>query len=474
MSKIAVIIVTWNKKEYVLNLLESLENIEKHHLDIDWLVVDNASTDGTMEELNKRYPEVKVIHNQENLGGTGGFNTGLKAVLELGGYDYIWLLDNDVEVAKDTLSQLVNTLDTHPEVGAVGSQMRQLDHPDIINENGGIVSPEGNGLILLNHRMRVDEFNRLPESQGLLKVHYCAAASLLVRFSVVQQVGLWSDFFIHFDDVEWCLRIRGAGHDIVCNPRSVIWHLSADSKPLTWILYYDVRNYLYLLREHYNPNLVRDMIRKYMRMSIKETLKGRVFIANLYLRGVRDFLEGKTGKAEGSLLQGMGAVSWDNVVRDYVDSGTRFLSTPYFGGRPEEALLQRVISLTKNVSLWAAPGDLFGSAFLVGSRLEFWPVNYRKRVLSILHNYARIKKLYDIGVFPYGVPETLVNSMCRRVYMTLDGKLVPLSTNLRSVMFSVARLYFKWLFLKRRLRTLRKTMPNSGGASWKSAVSRPL
>jgi GT2 family glycosyltransferase len=82
---------------------------------------------------------------------------------------------------------------------------------------------------------------------GIFDVDYVAAASLLIRAEVAKKAGLWEDFFIHFDDVDWCLRIKEMGHRVVCVADSVIWHLSAAQKPITWARYYDVRNMLFLL-----------------------------------------------------------------------------------------------------------------------------------------------------------------------------------------------------------------------------------
>lgn len=111
---ILVIIVTWNKKDYVLDLLNSLRNLDYASSAIDTVVVDNASNDGTAEAIRELFPQVNLICNPENIGGTGGFNTGLKWAFAQpdGKYKYLWLLDNDVLVHRAALSELVNLLET--------------------------------------------------------------------------------------------------------------------------------------------------------------------------------------------------------------------------------------------------------------------------------------------------------------------------------------------------------------------------
>jgi GT2 family glycosyltransferase len=95
---ILMIIVTWNRKDYVLDLLNSLRNLDYPSSSIETVVVDNASQDGTVEAIREQFPQVHLICNPENIGGTGGFNTGLKWAFEQpeGKYQYLWLLDNDV------------------------------------------------------------------------------------------------------------------------------------------------------------------------------------------------------------------------------------------------------------------------------------------------------------------------------------------------------------------------------------------
>lgn len=98
--KVLVISVTFNKKEYIANLLNSLKNIQYSNFDV---VVDNASSDGTVEFVRENFPEVTLIANAENTGGSGGFNAGISYAFKQHGYDYYWLLDNDVEVSPDAL-----------------------------------------------------------------------------------------------------------------------------------------------------------------------------------------------------------------------------------------------------------------------------------------------------------------------------------------------------------------------------------
>jgi GT2 family glycosyltransferase len=311
---VLVIIVTWNKKEYVIELLDSLEDLAYPREAMDILVVDNASSDGTVKALRERFDDIRIIANTENLGGCGGFNTGLAFAFEQPPqrYDYLWLLDNDVLVQKNTLSALVEILQENRDVAIAGSTMMQLTSPWCINEMGAFVD-RGRGTLILNrHRDEVPAFQakslselltgdvdltqHLEHCRSWMDVDYVAAASLLVRADVARSAGLWDDYFIHFDDVEWCLRIAGMGNRIAVSAKSLIWHLPADYKIPTWILYYDNRNVLAMLEKHSDRQAVRGTRNFILKKSLYYKLLGKNDLADLILQAVMDFDRGRTGK----------------------------------------------------------------------------------------------------------------------------------------------------------------------------------
>jgi len=312
---VLAIIVTWNKKTYLLELLASLSSLDYSSLEI--LVVDNASQDGTAAAIKNTYPHLHLLVNQENLGGTGGFNTGLQWAFAqpTGRYQYLWLLDNDVLVHRRTLSELVELLETKPDLAVAGSTMMQLDYPWRINEMGAYVH-RGSGLLVLNRHletiptwqgrsmpelltMEVDLSKQLLHCQPYLDVDYVAGASLLIRSEIAKQAGLWRNYFIHFDDVEWCLRIRKLGHRVVVSAKSLIWHLSAAAKVPTWVLYYDNRNILDLLTTHGADNrTLKRLIRYILLKAVYYHLIGKADLAHLHHLAVADFLAGRDGQRD--------------------------------------------------------------------------------------------------------------------------------------------------------------------------------
>jgi GT2 family glycosyltransferase len=319
--RVLVIIVTWNKRQFVLNLLDSFADLDYPKEALDILVVDNASNDDTVDAIRERYPQIRLICNQENLGGTGGFNTGLAWAFEqpADNYDYLWLLDNDVELHSRTLVELVNLLESTADAAVAGSTMMQLDYPWRINEMGAFVDHHSGTLFLHRHfeeipswkglevaQLRhkdVDLSKHLMHCQPSMDVSYVAAASLLIRADVARKSGLWLDFFIHFDDVEWCLRIaKQTGKRVLVSARSLIWHLSAAAKVPTWVLYYDARNILYLVKAHGSGLAdICQTKRHLLKKALYYALIGHSELAELQLDAVDDFQAGRMGKKAISL-----------------------------------------------------------------------------------------------------------------------------------------------------------------------------
>jgi len=288
---VGVVIVTWNRRSYVLRLLDTLRANPYPNWSV--LVVDNASTDGSADAIRSAHPWVRCIANPVNAGGSGGFNTGLNHFLNEGGYDYLWLLDNDVEIEPGALEVLVEALESHRDAAVAGSHMIQLDYKNVTNEIGGDCRLDKGRLDLRWHA----SFPWMHRNE-VYEVDYVAACSMLVRFDMMKRIGCMDDFFIHFDDVDWCLRFREAGYKTIACAASRIKHLSGRSKRVTWILYYDVRNMLFLQLRHGDLGrwyFVKAFLKAAAR-SFRDELSGKRYYVQLCELGWRDFLCRKMGR----------------------------------------------------------------------------------------------------------------------------------------------------------------------------------
>ncbi|HVY55150.1 MAG TPA: glycosyltransferase family 2 protein, partial [Thermodesulfobacteriota bacterium] len=293
--KVAIVIVTWNKKSYVMELLESLRNIDYDNHDV--IVVDNASTDDTCRTIREKFPAVKLIENPENLGGTGGFNTGLRYVLKKGGYKYTWLLDNDAVVDRDTLIELVKVMEEDDKVGITGSIIMEPDL-DMIVELGAYVS-WSIGTWKPNYRN-----NRLSEMTDIdtTEVDYVAACSSLVRNETLYKIGVMDErYFIHWDDIDLSLRAKEAGYKVMASPRSKAYH-GLEDKPINPLIsYYDIRNGLLTITKHQNGFrrflYILNMLRGTGKGAVYSLLSGLNTTSKLLVYGPLDFIRGKFYKS---------------------------------------------------------------------------------------------------------------------------------------------------------------------------------
>lgn len=290
--RIAIVIVNWNKKEYILNLLESLNNIDYQHSDI--VVVDNASTDGSVQAIKEQFPNIQLLVNEDNLGGTGGFNTGMRYALSKDIYKYIWLLDNDVEVQSNTLSELVSVMDEDEGIGIAGSMCINPETKDLV-DNAGINIDWNSGIL-----KALFGNNRLSEiSQGVFEVDCVSACSALARVETLEKTGLMDErYFLWWDDVDLSLSIRNREKKAVSVSTSVVYHPAEKDRAL--MNYYNYRNSL-LTYSKYAGNYVRLKIFHRIASSLSKLILFYYLTNNRYLSTIlylslRDFLLNRWGK----------------------------------------------------------------------------------------------------------------------------------------------------------------------------------
>ena len=302
MPRVLIIIVTWNKETYVLNLLKSLQTLVYPGEFIEMLVVDNASTDNTVESITGLYKDVTVICNKENLGGTGGFNTGLKWAFGQphGKFDYLWLLDNDVLVDRNALRELVRVMKENPRAAICGSKIMNIDNPGEFIELGAFIDYTF-GDVCRN----MPDGKELENPQAVFEVDYVAACSLVARTSLVRKLGIWHEkFFIYWDDMEWGARFNAAGYKVLASNASLVYHPSwagrvADVSAI-WRNYYRIRNALWFYNNYATGIrrrfLMARMITRFMRFSATACIRSESELSRAFVRGVEDFFTGNYGK----------------------------------------------------------------------------------------------------------------------------------------------------------------------------------
>jgi len=193
--RIAAVVVTYNRKELLKECLQALLN-QTRPLD-EIIVIDNASTDGTDQMIYSEFPAVTYVRLPENIGGSGGFHEGMKLAYEKG-YDWIWIMDDDAIAKEDSVEKLLSFIAGYKDQGKIIGFWSQI----VDSENGCKLSNE--------------------KTEPLDSATFVGFA---VSARLIKMVGLpRRDFFIYYDDVEYCLRIRHAGGIILRAPDSIVFH----------------------------------------------------------------------------------------------------------------------------------------------------------------------------------------------------------------------------------------------------------
>lgn len=298
---VCIIIVTWNKKADVLNLLSQLNHINYPKESIQIIVVDNASSDGTIPAIEQAFPSVHLVKHSENLGGAGGFNSGMRRAMEqFPDSEYLWLLDNDVTVDKNALQALVSVMEKHPKAAICGSKIMNRDNPNELIEIGAFIDDRRGDI-----RRNEPNPEQLKDPNAVFEVDYVAACSLLARVSAVKQAGLWHEqFFIYWDDMEWGARFNSLGFKVLATNSSIVYHPSwagrvADNTAI-WRNYYRSRNSLWFFN-HYTKGfkrrwLLSRMILRYMLFAAHAGINSHMLLSLAFINGITDFFENRFGK----------------------------------------------------------------------------------------------------------------------------------------------------------------------------------
>lgn len=220
-KKVTIIILTWNGLAYTKRCLETLRG-RTAFPDYEVVVVDNGSTDGTVEYL-RSLPWLRLLENRDNLGFVRGNN---RALAECGGDSDFVLLNNDTEIAQpEWLARLQATAYSAPEVGIVGARLRR---PDGMLQHAGTYMPVETfwGQQVGACERDVNQFNADAEVEGV--VFACA----YIKREVYEQVGpLDEDYFSYFEDSDYCLKARARGFKVVCcGSATVVHHENTSTK----------------------------------------------------------------------------------------------------------------------------------------------------------------------------------------------------------------------------------------------------
>lgn len=248
--KVSIIIVNWNTRELLRDCLASLyEKVQG--LPFEVLVVDNASTDGSVEVIRNGFPSVSLIVNSKNV----GFAKANNQALEKSRAEYVLLLNSDTIVPEGVIGKMVEFMDDHPQAGAATGKLVFPDgstQPYTFGNDPTLSYLIRRNLSKLLFKKDLHDWNASRPAE----VGWVTGGFMMVRQRAMEEVGgLDENMFMYFEDNDWCLRMRQKGWKIFYNPDVEIIHLHGKSfgeqHQARKKEYYQSLTYFY--EKHYGP-----------------------------------------------------------------------------------------------------------------------------------------------------------------------------------------------------------------------------
>lgn len=300
---VTVIVVNYNGSTETIECINSIlsGNMDSYELSI--LVIDNASDKNDLQKVSSfiaSQKKCRLIKSGTNLGFTGGNNLGIKEALESGA-DYIFILNNDTVLEKNTINNLLKFLLNKKETGIAGPKIyfskgyefhkdryTAADLGKVFWSAGGVI--DWMNVILSNRG--VDEIDS-GQYDEVIETDFVSGCAMLVPSAVFKKIGLFDDkYFVYLEDVDFCLRAKRAGVKLFYNPDSVLWHKNASSsgKPGSSLhVYYQTRNRLYFGMKYAGLRTKFALLREALRNAFKNSISKKALV---------DFLTIRMGKGE--------------------------------------------------------------------------------------------------------------------------------------------------------------------------------
>ncbi|MDD3080514.1 MAG: glycosyltransferase family 2 protein [Paludibacter sp.] len=292
--KASVVILNWNGEKFLKQFLPFLLNYTKRD-DVEIVVADNASTDGSIALLESEFSQVRIIRLDKNYGFAGGYNKAL-AQIEA---EYFVLLNSDVEVSEGWLDTMLDYMEANKDVVACQPKIRSFHRRNYFEHAGAA----GGYLDFLGFpfcRGRV--LGVVEEDNGqydeIADIFWATGACMVIRAEIYNKVGgLDDDFFAHMEEIDLCWRLNARGYRLVCIPQSVVYHigggtLNSENPHKTYLNY---RNNLIMLYKNLPQKVLNEIMsaRRYFDYiaALQLFVTGKFANAKSVWRARQDFLK---------------------------------------------------------------------------------------------------------------------------------------------------------------------------------------
>jgi GT2 family glycosyltransferase len=246
---ISIITVNYNGLNLTIELLNSIIKLSYKNLEI--FVVDNASKESPQAYLTEHFPEVKFIRSDLNLGFAGGNNLAARKAQG----EFIFYINNDAEITEGCLEKLVAMFDKRPKLGIVSPLICYFNESK--GASGDLIQYAGmtqmNPLTARNSTIG-EKTRDTGQYAEAVPTAYAHGAAMMISRKATEKVGLMFDnFFLYYEELDWCERIRKAGFEIYVEPRARIYHKESATVGAASTLktHYINRNRIYFMRRNY-------------------------------------------------------------------------------------------------------------------------------------------------------------------------------------------------------------------------------
>ncbi len=245
---VSLITINYNSLEVTMEMLDSVRKLKYSNIEV--IVVDNASKEDPKSILNSQYPEIIYIRSEKNLGFSGGNNLGIKASKG----DFLYFINNDTELIEGSIELILDLFKNVDQLGAVSPLI--YHHPEVHQSEGELIQYAGttpvNAMTARNTTIGAGEIDK-GQFDKPYPTPYTHGAAMMLPRKVVEKVGMMpEEFFLYYEELDWCEQIRNAGFKIYVEPRAKIYHKESVSvgKMSTLKTFYLTRNRILFTRRN--------------------------------------------------------------------------------------------------------------------------------------------------------------------------------------------------------------------------------
>lgn len=278
-----IIILNYNGYTDTINCVENIKNINYKNYKI--VIIDNASTDESITILKNKFRDCYIIQSDINNGYAGGNNLGIKFAIN-NNSDYICILNNDVLVDKNFLRILIEYYLNNTNIGMIGPMILDYYDQKVVQSTGAMVNLYKGNINIINKNEKLNNIEK-----KIINCDYVGGACILIKTKVISEIGLIpEEYFLFFEETEWCIKAKKLGYKIICNCNSKVMHKGSSSinKVTGLSEYYMARNRILFEKRNASKNQLFLFYFYFLLCTIYKLLthKEKLYKLNYYFDGI--------------------------------------------------------------------------------------------------------------------------------------------------------------------------------------------